>query len=128
MSGYPELEGRVAVITGSSGGIGLETATRLAANGAGVGIVARGQQGVDDAVATIQAAGARAVGVAADATSRGAIEHVRERIECELGAVDFVAAFAGGGTARKPSPFMFGAPGLRDWWQRPAARGCRSGR
>jgi 3-oxoacyl-[acyl-carrier protein] reductase len=103
MSGYPELEGRVAVITGSSGGIGLETATRLAANGAGVGIVARGQQGVDDAVATIQAAGARAVGVAADATSRGAIEHVRERIECELGAVDFVAAFAGGGTAR-PGP------------------------
>lgn len=103
MSTYAELEGRVAVVTGSSRGIGLETAKRLASNGASVGVVARGGDGVDRAVASIQAAGGRAVGVAADATSLEATEHVRERIESELGAVDFVAAFAGSGTAR-PGP------------------------
>ena len=57
MSVYPELEGKVAVVTGSSRGIGRETAVRLANNGASVGIMARGSQAVDDAVASIQAAG-----------------------------------------------------------------------
>jgi 3-oxoacyl-[acyl-carrier protein] reductase len=103
MSSYPELQGRVAVVTGSSRGIGLETATRLANSGALVGIVARGSQAVDDAVASIESAGGRAVGVAADATSLEATERVRECVESELGAVDFVAAFAGSGKAR-PGP------------------------
>jgi 3-oxoacyl-[acyl-carrier protein] reductase len=103
VSSYPELRGKVALVTGSSRGIGLETATRLAGNGASVGIVARGQQAVDDAVASIRAAGGRAVGVAADATSLEATYRVRDRIESELGAVDIVAAFAGSGTAR-PGP------------------------
>jgi 3-oxoacyl-[acyl-carrier protein] reductase len=84
----PELQGKVAVVTGSSRGIGLETATRLANNGASVGIVARAHQAVDDAVGSIQAAGGRAVGVPADATSLEATERVRERIESGLGAVD----------------------------------------
>jgi 3-oxoacyl-[acyl-carrier protein] reductase len=103
MSSYPELQGKVAVVTGSSRGIGLETATRLVDNGAHVGIVARGGQAVDHAVAAIEAAGGRAVGVAADATSLEATQRVRDRVESELGAVDVVAAFAGSGTAR-PGP------------------------
>jgi hypothetical protein len=41
VSSYPELKGKVAVVIGSSRGIGLETATRLANNSACVGIVAR---------------------------------------------------------------------------------------
>jgi hypothetical protein len=84
----PELQGKVAVVTGSSRGIGLETATRLANNGASVGIVARAHRAVDDAVGSIQGAGGRAVGVPADATSLEATERVRERIESGLGAVD----------------------------------------
>ena len=83
-----ELQGKVAVVTGSSRGIGLETATRLANNGASVGIVARAHQAVDDAVGSILAAAGRAVGVPADATSLEATERVRERIESGLGAVD----------------------------------------
>jgi 3-oxoacyl-[acyl-carrier protein] reductase len=100
VSSHPELQGKVAVVTGGSRGIGLETATRLAKNGASVGIVARGQQAIDDAVASIQAAGGRAVGVAADAISLQATVQVRDRIESELGGVDLVVAFAGSGDAR----------------------------
>jgi 3-oxoacyl-[acyl-carrier protein] reductase len=103
VSSYPELEGRVAVVTGGSRGIGLQTATRLAENGARVAIVARGSEAVDAAVASIQAVGGRALGVAGDATSLEDTEGVRERVESELGAVDIVAAFAGSGAAR-PGP------------------------
>jgi 3-oxoacyl-[acyl-carrier protein] reductase len=103
VSSYPDLQGKVAVVTGSSRGIGLETAARLANNGVNVGIVARNHLEVDDAVASIHAAGGSAVGVAADATSLAATEHVRDRVASELGAVDFVAAFAGSGSA-PPGP------------------------
>jgi 3-oxoacyl-[acyl-carrier protein] reductase len=103
VSSYPELQDRVAVVTGGSRGIGLETATRLAKNGASVCIVARGQQAIDGAVASIDAAGGRAAGVAADATSLDATKRVRDHVESELGTVDFVAALAGSGKAR-PGP------------------------
>ena len=103
MSSYAELEGKVAVVTGGSQGIGLETAIRLAENGVSVGIVARGEQAVHDAVASIEAAGGRGMGVVGDATRLDATERVRDLVEAELGAVDFVAAFAGSGDAR-PGP------------------------
>ena len=103
MSSYPELEGKVAVVMGGSRGIGLATAERLARNGMSVGIVARGVEAVGDAVAAIRHDGGRAVGVPADATSLTATERARDQIESELGAVDFVAAFAGSGNAR-PGP------------------------
>jgi 3-oxoacyl-[acyl-carrier protein] reductase len=88
---------------GGSRGIGLETAARLAGHGARVAIAARGEEAVQAAVASVQAAGGRALGVTADATSLDAIEQVRERAESELGPVDVVAAFAGSGRAR-PGP------------------------
>jgi len=47
------LAGRTAVITGGSKGIGLAIATRFAASGADVAIVARGREALDDAVKTI---------------------------------------------------------------------------
>ena len=103
MSSYPELEGKVAVVMGGSRGIGLATAERLARNGMSVGIVARGVDAVEDAVAAIRHDGGRAVGVPADATNLTASERARDQIESELGAVDFVAAFAGSGNAR-PGP------------------------
>src|SRR3977135_1994711 len=52
------LAGRSAVITGGSKGIGLAVATRFAASGADVAIVARGRDGLDSAIKTI-GAGAR---------------------------------------------------------------------
>ena len=54
------LAGRCAVVTGGSKGVGLAVATRFAASGADVAIVARGREGLDQALATIGAARARA--------------------------------------------------------------------
>lgn len=51
-----DLSGRVAAVTGASGGLGLETARALAAHGAHVVLAARDPQRLDDAVATIRAA------------------------------------------------------------------------
>ena len=47
------LTGRTAVVTGGSKGVGLAVATRLAASGADVAIMARGRQGLDQAIKTI---------------------------------------------------------------------------
>ena len=47
------LAGRVAVVTGGSKGIGLAVATRFAASGADVAIVARGREALDLALDTI---------------------------------------------------------------------------
>jgi len=49
------LAGRSAVITGGSKGVGLAAATRLAASGADVAIVARGREALDLAEKTIRA-------------------------------------------------------------------------
>jgi 3-oxoacyl-[acyl-carrier protein] reductase len=57
------FEGRVALITGASRGIGFGIAARLVAEGARVVITARGRQALDDAVATLGGSG-RALGVA----------------------------------------------------------------
>jgi 3-oxoacyl-[acyl-carrier protein] reductase len=86
------LTDKVAVVTGGSRGIGLETARRLTGHGARVAVMARRVEAVDSALA-----------IAGDATSLEDLERVRERVEAELGPVDVVAAFAGSGQAR-PGP------------------------
>jgi NAD(P)-dependent dehydrogenase (short-subunit alcohol dehydrogenase family) len=67
-----KLEGQTAVVTGSTGGIGLEIARRLAQEGADVVVSGRGQSKVDAAVADIKASGgSRVRGIAADVTTAG---------------------------------------------------------
>src|SRR5262245_65450599 len=50
-----DLSGRSAIVTGGSKGIGLAVATRFAASGADVAIVARGRAGLDEAARAIGA-------------------------------------------------------------------------
>jgi 3-oxoacyl-[acyl-carrier protein] reductase len=97
---YPDLQGRTALVTGASGGIGGETARVLSANGMRVAVNGRDKPAI---AATVESIKGTAIGVAADTTDFAAIESMRQEVERTLGPVDVLAVFAGGGTGR-PQP------------------------
>jgi len=109
---YPDLAGRVAVITGSSKGMGAATARLLAANGARVVVNGRDEQAVEGTVRGIRDAGGEATGVALDVTDPGAAGHLRAEAERAYGPVDLLGAFVGG-SPQPPGPTA--AIALEDW-------------
>ena len=100
---YPDLAGKVAVVTGGSGGIGAATCQLLAANGARVAVNGRDPARIDAVVDGILAAGGEALGVAGDCTDPAAIDRLRQQVEQAFGPAEILAAFVGGGQAR-PGP------------------------
>jgi len=93
---YPDLSGKVVVITGGSRGIGAATAVAFGANGASVAVVGRDRAALDRTVAAVTAQGARAIGVVADCTVEEDLAALRHAVEEQLGAIDILAVFAGG--------------------------------
>ena len=85
------LDGRVAVITGGSTGIGLATAARFVAEGASVVIVGRRQAELDKAVAEL---GGDTIGVRADVSRPGDLDRLYERVAAERGRIDVLFANA----------------------------------
>jgi 3-oxoacyl-[acyl-carrier protein] reductase len=98
------LAGKSCVVTGASRGIGLATARMLAAEGAGVLLVARGEEALSraaEACAEASAeAGARVESLALDVTSADAGELVVRVCEDRLGGVDALVNNAGTSAAR----------------------------
>lgn len=92
MSG--KLEGKIALITGGSTGIGLATATRFVAEGAYVYITGRRQPELDAAVASI---GSNVTAIQGDVTKSADLDRIYARIGEEKGKLDIVFANAGGG-------------------------------
>jgi 3-oxoacyl-[acyl-carrier protein] reductase len=90
------LEGRVALVTGSSRGIGAAIAARLARGGAAVAVHGRDRAAVSDVVAAVARDGGKAIGVSGDLTRFERVEAIRGQIETELGPVDILVANAGG--------------------------------
>jgi 3-oxoacyl-[acyl-carrier protein] reductase len=93
---YPDLAGRVAVVTGGSRGIGAQTARALAANGAAVAIIARDEQALAQVADSITATGGRALAVRADCTVEDEVRSAASAIADAFGPVDILAPFAGG--------------------------------
>jgi 3-oxoacyl-[acyl-carrier protein] reductase len=92
-----ELDNKVCVVTGASRGIGRATAERLAAEGARVLLVARGE---DEVRAAAQACGERADWIACDVTDPDAdAEVIAEAVE-QMGGIDVLVNNAGTSYAR----------------------------
>jgi 3-oxoacyl-[acyl-carrier protein] reductase len=96
------LTDKIALVTGSSRGIGAAIALLLAQHGAKVVIHGRDQAALSATQREIEHAGGWALPVIADITKLSDIEATRHRIEQELGPVDILIANAGGNFA-KPS-------------------------
>ena len=85
------LSGKVAVITGSTRGLGLASATSLVAEGCHVCVCGRTEATLDAAVASLTAAAAapaRVLGVQADLATEAGIRTVIERAVAEFGGID----------------------------------------
>jgi NADP-dependent 3-hydroxy acid dehydrogenase YdfG len=80
--------GPVAVITGASAGIGRAVAVELGRNGYRLGLLARGEAGLQAAVDEVEAAGGSAIMVPTDVADPDAVEAAALRVEEELGPID----------------------------------------
>lgn len=90
-----KLEGKVAVVTGGTSGIGLATAKLFAAEGAQVFVTGRRQDALDRAIDVI---GPRATGVRADASSLADLSRLYETVKGQTGRIDVLFVNAGGGS------------------------------
>ena len=94
---FPDLAGKVALVTGGSKGIGAATVRALAANDVRVAVNGREQGPIDELAAEVGG-----IGISADASRWSEIVRMRELVEAELGPVDILAPFAGGFGAYTP--------------------------
>ena len=100
---YQKLEGKIALITGGSRGIGAAIAKRLAADGANVAITyTKGADAAASVVKEIERAGGKAVAIQADATDADAIQAAVEKAVATFGRIDVLVNNAG---TANPKPF-----------------------
>ena len=98
---HPNIENKVAVVTGASRGIGLHIATRLIQEGAAVMICSRDQQGVDAALRELRkSSDARIEGTVCDVRHYDQVEGMMALVEERLGGIDILVNNAGIGIFR----------------------------
>jgi len=90
-----DLSGKVAVVTGGNGGIGLGMARGLAAAGAGVVVAGRNAEKSDDAVRDLKGRGGNALAISVDVTQAASVGRMVEEIVARLGRLDILVNNAG---------------------------------
>ena len=107
-----DLTGKVALVTGGNGGIGLGMARGLVRAGARVVVAGRNQAKSQDAAQALRAEGLQAHAMAADVTDEAQVEHLVRQVADECGALHILVNNAGT-TVRKPAQEM----SLDEWRQ-----------
>ncbi len=94
----PQFEGKVAVVTGGSSGIGRATAIRFAQKGAKVVVAARGIQQGEETVQEIRSAGGESIFVRTDVSKAAEVESMVSQAVEAYGRLDYAFNNAGTGT------------------------------
>ena len=97
-----DLEGKVAIVTGGNGGLGLAMATGLAAAGANIVVAARNPAKTAAALAQIEAEGAQALGISVDVTEESDISGMVTQTLDTFGRVDILVNNAGVTMRKEP--------------------------
>jgi len=103
MATYPDLAGKVALVTGASSGIGAATARLLAAQGVRVAVgLHKNKKGAIEVLESIAAAGGTAVAVVGDLRKTREIRTVVDQVVNEFGPIDILVNNAGSLVKRLP--------------------------
>lgn len=105
-----DLTGKVAIVTGGNGGIGLGMAIGLAEAGATVAVVGRNAQKLEQAISDIEAAGGKAVSFTCDVSDTAACKGLVPSVVEKLGRVDILVNNSGINFRKQPQDFT-----LEDW-------------
>jgi 2-deoxy-D-gluconate 3-dehydrogenase len=96
-----DLRGKVAIVTGGNGGIGLGMARGLADAGADIAVVGRNEAKSKAAVEELAGRGIKAIAVSTDVTDKAAVDAMVARVSTEFGRIDILVNNAGM-SIRKP--------------------------
>ena len=97
-----DLSGKVAVVTGGNGGIGLGMARGLAKAGASIAVVGRDAAKSEQAIAELDGLGAACMQVQADVTKAEEVEAMVRAVSGSLGGIDILINNAGTNIRKRP--------------------------
>lgn len=99
-----KLDGRIALITGGSGGLGSAIAEALGAEGADVAVQYRSSpDSANVVVGTVRAQGRRSIAIEADVVDAGSVSAMFRRLDTDLGPIDILVNNAGVDGERAPT-------------------------
>ncbi|HKW97122.1 MAG TPA: SDR family NAD(P)-dependent oxidoreductase [Bryobacteraceae bacterium] len=99
-----KLDGRIALITGASRGIGRAIARGFAIEGAAVAVTARTMTDLESLAAEIRNAGGRAIAIPADLSDASVPARVVRQVIEHFGGIDILVNNAGIGSSSRPMP------------------------
>src|SRR5262245_58410703 len=103
-----DLKGKVAIVTGGNGGIGLGMARGLADAGADIAVVGRNAANPKEGAADLARRGVTAIAIETDVTDKGAVSAMTDRVRRELGRIDILVNNAGINIRKPPHQLEIG--------------------
>ena len=100
-----DLSGKVAIVTGGNGGIGLGIAKGLAESGASIVVAARNETKTNDAVGLLRKSGAEALGLAADVADEASVSAAVATTIDRFGSIDILVNNAGISVRKPPQDY-----------------------